>query len=442
MSIETITILLFLCSFVLLATGLPIAFAMGATAVIFAILFWGFDHLSIISIIAFGSLRNVNLVAIPLFILMGWIIYRSGIAEDIFDTLYAWVGRLRGGLGMGTIGGGALFGTICGDLVAAIFTISAVTMTPMMKRHYDESFASGLVLAGSILSVLIPPSIVLIIYASICSLSIGKLYLACFGPGFLLAFLYIVYVLVACHLKPQLGPAAPLEGRPNWSIRLVKLKGIIAPVFLLLAILVSIYTGIVTPMEASAIGAAGAFICAAMKHNLNWKVTWEACLGTLRLTAMVGWMIVSMSIFSAVFNGIGAADLAKNLATHAPGGPIVVVILLQIFLIIMGMIMDSTAMVLIFGPIFQTVIQALGLDPIWFGALFLVNLQTALMSPPYAAGIFFLKASFASLPEHSHIGMATIIKGGYPFALISVVCIALIIIFPQIAMFLPNLLIK
>lgn len=442
MSIGIITILLFICSFALLSTGLPIAFAMGATATIFIIAFWGYSHLPIVAIIAFGSLRDVNLVAIPIFIMMGWIIYRGGIAEDLFDAMYAWVGHLKGGLGAGTIAGGAIFGAICGDLVAGIFTISAISMTPLRKRNYDVKFASGLILAGSILSILIPPSITLIVYASACSLSLGKMYLSCFGPGFLLAFLYIVYILIACRINPALGPSARPEDRLGWLDRFSKLKGVIAPIFVLLAILVSIYTGIVTPMEASGVGAAGAFICAAYKRRLTWKVIREACSGTLQLTAMLGWMFMCMSVFTSAFNGIGAMDLAKNLVEVVPGGPIVVVILLQFFLVLCGMIMDSTAMVLVFGPIFQACIQTLGLDPIWFGALFLVNIQTALMSPPYAVGIFFLKASFSSLPEHKDITMGTIMRGTIPFALISAACIALIIFFPQIALFLPNLLVK
>lgn len=356
--------------------------------------------------------------------------------------MYAWVGQLKGGLGIGTIGGGAIFGTICGDLVAAIFTVSAICMSPLRKRHYDVRFASGLILAGSIISVLIPPSIVLIIYCSVCSLSIGKMYLGCFGPGFLLAFMYICYILIACQLNPKFGPSARPEDKVSWSVRFEKLKGVIAPIFLLLAILVSIYTGIVTPMEASAVGAAGAFICAVIKRRLTWKVIWESFFGTLKLTSMLGWMIVAMSTFSAVFNGIGAMDLAKHLVQGIPGGSIVVVIILQVFLVFCGMLLDSTAMILIFGPIFQACIKVLGLDPIWFGILFLINIQTALMSPPYAAGIFFLKASFANLPEHQDISMTTIVRGATPFALISVVCIALVIIFPQIALFIPNLLIK
>lgn len=442
MPIEVITILLFVCTFALLTTGLPIPFAVGATATIFTIAFWGFDHLPIIAVTAFGSLRDVNLVAIPLFIIMGWIIYKAGIAEDLFDALYAWVGGLKGGLGVGTIAGGAMFGTICGDLVAAIFTVSAICMTPLRKRNYDVKFASGLILAGSILSVLIPPSIVLIIYSSVCSLSIGRMYLGCFAPGFLLASMYFCYILIACRLKPQLGPSARPQDKVDWPVRFSKLKGVIAPIFLLLAILVTIYTGIVTPMEASAVGAAGAFVCAAIKRRLNWKVIWESFFGTLKLTSMLGWMIVAMSTFSTVFNGIGALDLARNLVQEIPGGPIVVVIVLQVFLVFCGIILDSTAMLLIFGPIFQACIKVLGLDPIWFGILFLINIQTALMSPPYAAGIFFLKASFMTLPEHKDITMAKIALGVLPFALISVVCIALVIIFPQIALFLPNLLIK
>jgi tripartite ATP-independent transporter DctM subunit len=445
MSPEFITLLLFATVFALLFAGLPIAFALGGTAVVFAIAFWGVDRLYVLATAGFGPLQNDNLIAIPLFILMGWVLYKSGIAEDLFEAIEVWLGNLKGGLAMGTVIIAAIFAAICGDMLAAIFTVTTISLVPLLKRGYDKNLAIGTVMAGGLLGMIIPPSITVIIFSSITGLSVGRMYLGCFLPGFLLAFLYILYILIRGYLNPELVTRGTGEAKVivNWGQRMAKSKGVLAPVILLLAMLVGIYSGAVTPMEASAIGAAGAFICAAIKRRLNWQVTWEALLMTARVTCMIGWLFVAVGCFSTVYSGMGALDVARDIAFAAPGGGMLVIIIMQLVLVFLGMVLDDIARIMIFGPIFLSVVNSLGFDTLWFGVLFMVNSQTAYMTPPYGMGLFAMRICVTTIPEVQSydISLANIYRAATPFVLIQIVCLAILLIFPSIATFLPNLLI-
>lgn len=444
MSVELLSLLLFVCTFALLATGVPIAFALGGIAVVFAIAFWGFDHLSVLATAGFSTLQNINLVAIPLFILMGWILYKCGIAEDLFETVHVWAGGVRGGLAMGTVLIGAVFGAICGDLLAAVFTVTTIALPPLLKRGYDKRLAIGCVMAGGILALIVPPSIIIIIFSSVTGQSVGRMYLACFVPGFTLAALYILYIGVRCYLRPAMGPPAPPETRAGWGTKIAKLRGVLMPVALLLSMLVGIYSGAVTPMEASAVGVAGAFVCAAIKRRLSWAVVWEAVFMTLRITCMIGWLFLAIGCFTAVYAGIGALDLARNIASAVPGGGLPVIIIMQLVLIIFGMFMDDVAIIMIFGPIFLGIVKSLGFDTLWYGALFMVNIQMAFLTPPYGFGLFAMRAVLPTIPELKpyNISMGDIYRAAVPFVGLQALGIILILIFPPLATFLPSLLIR
>lgn len=444
MSVELASLLLFVCTFALLAVGVPIAFALGGVAVVFAIAFWGFDHLNVLAIAGFSTLQNVNLVAIPLFVLMGWILYKSGIADDLYEAMYVWVGGVKGGLAMGTIVISALFGAICGDLLAAVFTITTISLAPLLKRGYDKHLAIGAVMAGALLGLIIPPSIIIIIFSSVTGESVGRMYLGCFAPGFLLAVLYMLYIGVRCYLRPAMGPTAPPETRAGWGIKFAKLRGVIMPLALLLSMLVGIYSGAVTPMEASAVGVAGAFICAAIKRRLSLKVVWEAVSMTLRIACMIGWLFLAIACFTAVYAGMGALDLARNIAAAVPGGGLPVIIIMQFALVIFGMFMDDVAIIMIFGPIFLSVVKSLGFDTLWYGVLFMVNIQLAFLTPPYGFGLFAMRAVIPTIPELKpfNISMGDIYRAAVPFIGLQALALALIIIFQPLATFLPSLLIR
>jgi len=438
-SVEVLTIILFASTFALLAIGLPIAFALGSIAVVFAAIFWGVDKLYILAVSGYSNLQNVNLVAIPLFILMGWILYKSGIADDLFDAIHVWAGGIKGGLAMGTIVVATIFAAVCGDMLAAIFTITTVSLGPLLKRGYDKHLAIGSVMAGALLGLIIPPSIIIIVFSSATGQSIGRMYLGCFIPGLILAGLYIAYIAIRCHLKPELGPTAPPETRAGWGVKLAKSKGVIAPVALLLSMLIGIYSGAISPMEASAIGVAGALICAALKRRLSLKVLWEAVFMTLKVTCMIGFLFLAIGCFSAVYAGIGARDLAGNIAARFPGGGIAVIIVMQFSLIIFGMFMDDLAIIMIFGPIFLTAVKSIGFDSIWYGVLFMVNMQIAFLTPPYGFGLFTMKAAINSLPEPFDVSMGDIYRSALPFIGLQVIGLILIMLFEPLATFLPNL---
>jgi len=438
-SIELLTIVLFACLLAVLVTGIPIAFGIGGVSVAFAIVFWGPERLYILASAAYSNLQDLNLVAIPLFILMGWILQKSGIADDLFEAMHVWMGNLKGGLAMGTILIATLFAAICGELVAAIFTITTIALPPLLKHGYDKRLAVGCVMSGALLGLIIPPSILIILYSSVTAESVGRMYLGAFVPGFVLASLYILYVLVRCHLQPELGPPAPPETRVGWGVRIAKLKGVLAPLILLLAIVGGIYSGAVTPMEASAVGAAGAFICAAIYRRLSWKVVKEAVLMTLRISSMVAWLLMAVGCFSAVYSGMGALKLARKIAEAMPGGGWGAIIVMQLALVVFGMFLDDFAVVMIFGPIFSAVVKTLGFDTLWYGVVFVVNMQLAFLTPPYGFALFCMRAA---VPEGFDVSMADIIRAAFPFIGLQILCLILVMLFQPLATFLPHLVIR
>jgi tripartite ATP-independent transporter DctM subunit len=438
-SIELITLLFFVFMFVLIGSGMPVAFSIGAVSVGFCIALWGFSHLSILGGAVMTILQNTNLIAVPLFVFMGAIISQSGIADDLFDTIFIWTGKVKGSLAMGTVFTGVLFGAICGDLVAAIFTITAIALPALLKRSYDIELAIGSIMSSALLSFLIPPSIIIIIFCSATGTSVAQLYLGCIGPGLVLAVLYMSYIGIRCYLRPSMGPSVPPEARPSLRVRIIKLRGVAMPLILLFSMLVAIYSGAVTPMEASGVGAAGALVCAAIKRRLSWKLVWQASSLTLRFTCMLGWMLMATGAFTTVYAGLGADKLAERIALGLPGGTIVVVIVMQAIIFLLGMIMDVLPITLIFGPIFMAVVSSLGFNPIVFGALFMVNIQAALLSPPYGFALYYTKSVVEGLPGGYKTSSLQIWHAALPFLAMQILCLVIILIFPRLVTFLPDL---
>ncbi|WP_300457777.1 TRAP transporter large permease subunit [Desulfobacula sp.] len=437
MSITIITILLLACMFTLLALGVPISFALGGVSAIFAVFFWGFDHLYILASAAYGNLQDLNLAAIPLFIMMGWVLQLSGIADDLFETMSVWLGNIRGGLAMGVILVATLFAAICGELVAAIFTISTIAIPPMIKRGYDKVLTVGCVMAGALLGLIIPPSIEVIVYCSMTGESIGRMYLGTFLPGLLLATLYIIYIAIRCHMNPELGPA--IDRKITWKDRFMSLKGVVAPVILLLVIIGGIYSGTITPMEASSVGATGAFICAIIYRRFNLKMLKESMFMTMKVSTMIAWLLIGVGTFSAVYNGIGALDMAKDICQAIPGGGWSVILLTQVALIFFGMFLDDFAVIMIFAPIFVTAVKSLGFDPLWYGVLFMINMQLSFLTPPYGFALFCMRAA---VPKGIDLSMKEIYRAALPFILIQLFCLILVMLFKPIATWLPHLLIR
>jgi tripartite ATP-independent transporter DctM subunit len=309
----------------------------------------------------------------------------------------------------------------------------------MIKRGYDKVLSVGCIMAGGLLGIIIPPSLEVIVYASMTGESVGRMYLGTFVPGLILAALYILYISIRCGLQPELGPPIPVEARMSWIEKIFKLKGVISPLILLVAIMGGIYSGAVSPMEASAVGATGAIIAAFIHKRLTRKVLKEAVGMTLRISAMAAWLLIGIGVFTSVYSGIGALDLAEKIAGSMPGKGWGVIILTQLSLIIFGMFLDDWAVIMIFAPIFVSVIKTLGFDSLWYGVLFMVNIQLAFLTPPYGFALFCMRAA---VPDGIEISMREIYRAAIPFIGLQFICLLVIMLFPSLTTWLPQLFIR
>ena len=430
------TVLLLSCVFALFAAGLPISFCLGGTATIFALLFFSpAQWYSIISSM-YGATTNRILVAIPLFIFMGSVMVHTGMAQDLFQTLYSWAGQVRGALAMGTEFIGAGFGAMCGSSEATTLTIGAIALPQMLKRGYDKHLAIGSVASGGLLGILVPPTVLGIIYCSVSGASVGLLYFGLFLPGFLLAALYILYIGVRCYLQPHLAPAIPEEQRATWKEKFASLKGIIAPVLILLAILGGIYSGIVTPTEASGVGAFCMLLAALIRRGLTWKTLKDTCTTTLKLASMIMWMMMAITAFSNIYHASGAAILIREMALSLPISGFGVIVLMVLSVFFLGMIMDDVVVMMLVVPIYLPIVTSLGFDPLWFGVLFLILVNLAWLTPPYGFNLFIMRAI-----TPKEISMMDIYRSVLPFVGMQLVCLLLVMFFPPIALWLPSIII-
>lgn len=444
MSVEFITIAMFGLMFLLLLTGLPLAFGLGAIGLAFTLWLWGGPAAADIVVHStYKLMRMFILVAIPLFIFMGIILEMSGIADDLYGAIYKWMGGLRGGLAMGTIAICAIIAAMVGVSGAATVTMGYLALPSMVKRGYDKRMITGAIQAGGALGFLIPPSILAIIYGMLARVSIGKLFAAGVGPGFMLATFYIIYIGVRCHLQPHLGPAIPPEDRVGWREKIVSLRALILPSALIIMVLGFIIFGITSPTEASAAGAAGALICAAIHRRLNWAVFNEAVFRTARISAIILWVVVGALAFSTVYDGLGAAQLVEAFIGGLPLGPYGILILMQLSFFVLGTMLDDTAILFITLPVYVPLITFLGFDPVWFGILYIVNMQMAFLTPPFGYTLFYMlgivKDLYRTGTISEEITIGDVYRSVWPFVALQGLGLAMIIIFPQIAMWLPEL---
>ena len=430
------TILLLGCVFALFAAGLPITFCLGGTATLFALLFFAPAQWYSIATSMYGATTNQILIAIPLFTLMGSVMVYTGIAEDLFNTLYKWAGPLRGALAMGTEAIGAAFGAMCGSSEATTLTMGSISLPQMLKRGYDKHLAIGSVTTGGLLGILIPPTVLGIIYCVVSGVSVGLLYFGLFFPGFMLAALYILYIGVRCYLQPHLAPAIPEEERVSWREKFASLKGVIAPILIMLAVLGGIYSGIVTPTEASGLGAICMFLAALIRRGLTWKTFKDSCVNTFKLASMVIWIIMAITVFSNVYHASGAAALIKEMALGLPVSGFGVIVLMVLSVFFLGMIMDDVVVMMLVVPIYLPIVTSLGFDPLWFGVLFLILINIAWLTPPYGFNLFIVRAI-----TPKEISMMDIYRSVLPFIGLQLVCLVLVMFFPPIALWLPSVII-
>jgi tripartite ATP-independent transporter DctM subunit len=414
--------------------GFPIAFTLLFLALSFGYFGLGTRVFDLAYFQIIGLMKEEVLAAVPLFIFMGYITEQAGLMERLFKAFRLLFAPLRGALYMVVILTAAVFAMATGIVGAAVTVLGIMAAPIMLKSGYDPKLSAGAIAAGGTLGILIPPSVMLVVMGPVMGVSVAKLYAAAFGPGFLLAFLYIAYTLTRAHLNPKLGPPVPLEERAGSGAEILRevVVGLVPLAALIGATLGTILRGLATPTEAAAMGAAGAVLLGLAYRRLSWSAFQKALLSTLTTSSMVLFLAVSSNVFGAVFARLGTAGIVTQtlLGLDIGAYPMLIVIMALIFLL--GWPFEWPAVILVFLPIFYPVVQALKFDPIWFGALVAVNMQTAFLSPPVAMSAYYLKQV---VPSWS---LSTIYRGMADFMVIQLFGLAIIIAFPQIALWFPN----
>jgi len=420
--------------FLFLALGLPVAFALGGAATIFTILLWGPGGTFIIAARAVALMRTIVLIAVPLFVFMATVLERSGVAEDLYEMMYRWSSRIKGGLAAGTVAICSVIAAMTGIAGTGTVLMGMIALPAMLKRGYDKSIPLGCIMAGGALGPLIPPSLVLIVYGVVAGLSVGKLFAGGLFPGLFLAALFICYILIRCQLNPSLGPALPPEERASWREKLVSLRGVILPLALIVSVLGSIYGGLATPTEAAAVGAFGALVCAAIHRRFNWELLKHSAFTTMKITGFIMWILLGAQMFASVYMGLGAPKLVQALFETVPLGEWGVLILIQAVWFTLGCLMDALSILMITSPLFLPLIPLFGYDPLWFGILFAVNTQMGYLTPPFGANLFFMKGV-----APKDITMGDIYRSIVPFVILQATGLVVCILFPPITTWLPSL---
>jgi tripartite ATP-independent transporter DctM subunit len=426
-------LLMFVALFGLLVAGVPIAFALAAIAIIFSYFLWGPGALNILVSATWGTMNNFVIIAVPLFIYMAYILQKTNVVEDLYDTFYKWSGALRGGLAIATILVGAVLGAVSGVVAAGVIGLGLIGLPQMLKHGYNRRVALGSVLGGGTLGQLIPPSTNMILYGAVTGVSIGGLFAGGISAGVLLASLYIVYIFIRGLINPAFVPALPPEERANWKEKLISIKSVFLPMLLIVIVLGSILLGMASPTEAAAFGAAGALFVGLLKRRLTWDIIYSSCYETLGVTAMVGWMMIGASAFGSVFSGLGGNALVADFAMNMPGGPNMVFVVAALFVFFMGMFLEPGAVIFLAVPIIAPILANLGFEPLWIGLVINVILQSAYISPPFGFSLFYLKGC-----TPADIDIVEIYKASVPLLLLQVVCVTLVFLFPQIVLWLPK----
>jgi len=438
LSAEVVTVLMLGGILLGVLTGYPLAGILGVLAFAVGYLIRGDAVFSLMYNRVFDFLTNYTLLAVPLFVFMGNVLGSSGITDKLYNALYLWLGGVRGGLAIATILIGTLLAACLGIITASVAMLAVVGLPAMLKRGYDKSLATGAVCSGGSLGILIPPSVMIIIYGPMASLSVGSLFMAAFMPGFLLSALYCSYVVVRCTVQPRLAPSIPVEERPKGTLifKVWQLTSAVVPTLaLILAVLGSIYFGVAAPTEAAGVGALAAVVLVAGNRRLNWRVLREAADDTTKVCGMLFFFIIMSVAFTGVFILAGAREVVGQFILAAPGGRWGAFLVIMIICFILGMFIDWIGIVLIMVPIITPIGQALGFDSIWFAMMIMVNLQMSFITPPFASAIFICRGTAA--PE---LGVTTndIIRGVIPYVALIVLALLLCAMFPQIILWLPS----
>jgi tripartite ATP-independent transporter DctM subunit len=435
MNPETLAIIMFFSLFVGLMLGHPLAFTLGMIALVFGVIGWGGSVGAVLALLAnrtYGVMEEYVLVAVPLFIFMAQILDASGIAERLFETMHIVMGRIRGGLGIAVIIACTIFAATAGVVGATEVSIGLLAIPALMRVKYNIPLIAGCICAGGTLGILIPPSIMLVVYGSLTQLSVGWLYAAAFGPGFLLSALYILYIAVLCGIKPEYGP--PETESKSTPVEKVAMfaKSIVPPVILVFVVLGSIVLAVATPTEAAGMGCVGALVLAVAYRRFTWKMLKDACWSTTLTTSMIMTLFLGGNAFQSIFMGLGGGDAIANFILGTQWSPLGILFLMMAIVFFLGCFLDWLGILLIVTPIFIPVTMELGMNQLWFGTLICVNLQMAFLTPPFGYSLFYLKG--IAPPEMT---IYHIYKGIVPFVCLQWVGLLLCIFVPDIIMWAP-----
>ncbi|MAK14931.1 MAG: C4-dicarboxylate ABC transporter [Proteobacteria bacterium] len=434
-SYETIAITMFATMLLMLLTGQRVFGAIGFVAAMAALLLWGDGAVEMPYTAAWKLFKWYPMLTLPLFIYMGYMISESGIADDLYRMFHVYFGGIKGGLAIGTMGMMVAISAMNGLSVAGMAIGATIALPAMLKLGYDKRMITGVVQAGSSLGILVPPSVVLVLYGMIARQPVSKLWLAGIIPGIMMATLFILYIYIRCKLQPELGPALPKEERQISKTEKMKLlqAGLI-PFAIFFSMTGLFLMGIASLVECSAVGAFGATLAALVKGKLNWPVIENTLKKTLGVSCMFMWIILAALSFGAVFDGIGAVRAIETLFIErwnlSPWG---VLIMMQLSYILMGMFLDDTAMLVIVAPLYVPLIIALGFNPIWYGVLYTITCQIAYMTPPFGYNLFLMRAM-----APKEIDLIDIYRSIIPFVLVMCLGLAIVMIFPEIATWLPD----
>ncbi|WP_186386670.1 TRAP transporter large permease subunit [Stappia sp. TSB10P1A] len=437
MSSELVLLVMFSGLVGLLLTGLPLAFVLGSLALFFTVVLWGPAALTVTVLNLYDTMRSESLLAIPLYVMMASVLQRSGVIESLYNAMEIWSRRLPGGLAVGTVAICTIIAAMTGIVGAAVAAMGMLALPSMLRRGYQPELAIGTICAGGTLGILIPPSVITIVYAVTAQASIGQMFIAGVVPGLLLASLYIGYIVLRSALNPSIAPRPTDDDEITWAMRLGALKSLILPMLIIVGVLGTIYMGIATPTEAAAVGVALAFVSALIERRFNGELITGVALDVVKVTTMILWITIGARAFVAIFTGTGGADFLLGFIQDLDTNRWLVLAVMLAILFFLGMFLDEIGIILLCVPVFLPVIDFLGFDRLWFGILFLVSAQMAYISPPFGYTLFYMKGV---LP--AGIGMGTVYRAIIPFMLLQALGILICAMFPELVLWLPKSMIQ
>ncbi len=442
MSPEILTVAMFVTLIVAIAFGHPLAYTLAAVATLFGLIDNGWDVAGLFDMFAnncWGLMNNYVLVAIPLFILMAQLLDRSKVADELFETLFVVLGGLKGGLGLAVVVVCTVFAATTGIIGASVVAMGLLATPALMKKDYQKELSAGIICAAGTLGILIPPSIMMVVYGGLTGLketSVGNLFAGAIFPGLLLASLYFLYIFVRCTINPKLGPPITKEEASKWTAMQklgLTLKSLIPPMALILAVMGTILAGVATPTEAAALGALGALILAIVNRKFNWTVMRESAFATMKTTSMVMMLFIGGKFFSTVFLSMGGGDVVADVLVGSGMNRWAVLVIMMGIVFLMGMFIDWAAILLVTVPIFMPIAMELDFNPLWFSLLLCVNLQTSFLTPPFGYALFYFKGV---APEGYTMGH--IYRGIMPFVMLQILGLVILSIFPELITWLPS----